>query len=772
MTEKKQQEKSVLQDLWDRRFFQFVGSYFAVSFGILQFGQFIENRYDLEMLLVEKLFLFLMVMLPAFVIYIYNHGRPGHDKWLHSEKIIVPTSFVLALLASLFVFNPQASAATESVSITTEEGDIVTRVIPTADFTKRLVVFPFTNNTGENENDWLRVAGSYLLDKDVEQDMRIFSVQALSLKFHYESYNQQFLDEIPFSTQLKIAQDLYTDFFVVSSIAKDSENLTLDAKVYTTENGQELYTDQITGSDIFELIDQFSKNLSKQLYPVEMGTSFSQIDLPVSNLVSQNDRALKKFIEGNILKTEDVRNLNMATQLVESSVEIDPDCAECYSTLTSFYYAGGQIDKARESIEKALMNTGSLPERQQLNMSFTKYLVNDEYEKSILLLENWRKLYPNDYSPYDNLMNFYSRMLEWDKAKAVGLEALDKGHKGNLLVTLANLYTKTEEYDEAEKLLEQFAELYPHKAKEKALLGDIYISKGELGKAKNLYNELVLLDPSDTKNLQKLGDIEDRTGNFDKAMAYYSEVLRKSNQTQDSLSVYAAIEGHYERLGQYEKSFQTAALREKITYRLAPPSLIRFQMLVTNDVKLFQVGKEEEFKRKMAELIEILPQRAPIIDCIGGFIYHMATEDKAGLKSTTEECYALLRQNGGANWDYLREAGMASLNEDYAGAAAAYETYIDSTGSGAKLFSSELSEVYRKGGQLDKAKDLMNRLLLEDPSNPTLLVEKARVLHASGIKTDAKELYDRAMDIWKDADENYKNYTEAITFGKELEGIE
>ena len=82
------QHPSLIQDLWDRRFFQYVGTYLGVCFGLVQFAEFLEGRYGLENNLFEKVFIFLVIMLPAVALYIYNHGRKGHDAWLPIEKII------------------------------------------------------------------------------------------------------------------------------------------------------------------------------------------------------------------------------------------------------------------------------------------------------------------------------------------------------------------------------------------------------------------------------------------------------------------------------------------------------------------------------------------------------------------------------------------------------------------------------------------------------------------------------------------------------------
>jgi len=287
---------------------------------------------------------------------------------------------------------------------------------------------------------------------------------------------------------------------------------------------------------------------------------------------------------------------------------------------------------------------------------------------------------------------------------------------------------------------------------------------------------LVLMDPNDINSLQKLGDIEDRTGYFSKALAYYSEALRKSNQAQDSIAVYKKIENHYERLGQFGESLKTATKREKLLSTLSVPSLVRLQLLLSNDRKLFEVGKEDEYKKRMEELKQILPQRASLIDCFGGFITDVCTENIEGLENMTEECYVIMKSVLGTNFDITMDVKIsrlnARLNGDFVKAIEAYEAYIEATGAGVKIFGQELCELYRKGDQLQKARDFMEKLLLEDPSQPVLLIEKAKIALAMGDSKGAKIFYSKAMDIWKDADENYKIYADAKAFGLEMEGMD
>ena len=233
---------SLLQDLWDRRFFQYIGTYLGVSFGLVQFAEFLEGRYDLAGNLVEKVLIFLVIMLPAVGLYIYNHARKGHDGWKPYEKIVIPVSLIMGLGLSIFLFD-NAEASTKKISITTEEGEMITRVIPTASTAKRLILFPFRNNHDKQDEYWKSLAIPFLLDKDLEQDMRTYAIQPFQLKEEYDSYNLTFPGEVSFSTQLKIAQDNYTDYFISGKVNSVNGTIKIIGEVFSSNTGELFFTD-------------------------------------------------------------------------------------------------------------------------------------------------------------------------------------------------------------------------------------------------------------------------------------------------------------------------------------------------------------------------------------------------------------------------------------------------------------------------------------------------------------------------------------------------
>ena len=195
------------------------------------------------------------------------------------------------------------SSMAEEVAVTTENGKKVMRMIPKIEHTRRLVIFPSHRREEDPEDEWKGVAVSYLIDKDIEQDMRVYSVQALSMKHHYESYNRRYLEPVPLSVYLNIARDYYSDYFVNSELSGEEGNLSLSVKVFQTSDGNLFYESQYQGRDLFEVSDQAGKELMEKVCEHEGQAADFFTNLPVKDLVTGNMKALEHFIKGLTPKT-------------------------------------------------------------------------------------------------------------------------------------------------------------------------------------------------------------------------------------------------------------------------------------------------------------------------------------------------------------------------------------------------------------------------------------------------------------------------------------
>ena len=764
-----QKNKGLFQDLWERRFFQFTATYLGVSWALIQFMEWLVARYDFSSSLVDKLAIFLVVMLPAVLIFIYNHGRPGDDEWKTYEKIFIPLSLILALILALALNrDSNAKAETEAVSLVTEEGETITRMVPKTQYTKQFVIFPFEIENSDDDNKWLSMASGFVIDKDIEQDMRIFSVNPFSLTNDYNSYDLTYPEVASFSTSLKIAQDRYSDFFIRGKLNQSDSSVVLNPIIYDSNTGEEFYNKSFEAQDIFKAIDAFSNDFMDHLYLPESEGSIQVIDLPASELVSQDFEALKAFCEGLLIAKMNPNNPGLAIESFLNATDKDPNCAECYSELAQAIGQSGQDSLARVYLGTALEKADALPERQQLNMKFMNYMVNNQPDKAILLSETWMKLYPMDRNPYNNLSSYYRRILEWDKAKAIGEQAIEVGHKGSFLTRLARLYMETNELDKAEKLFREYTESYPHKSKESAALADLYRKKGELDKAEKHIETLLIYEPDDVDNMIKLADIQSRKGDFETAKQTLELALKESDQTNDSISVYGNFEDFYYKQGQVEKSFELLEKKNDLQRKLVPERNILAQIFFTG-IRYIQTGKIDELQVKFDELLEAFGEgNRPVFSCVINYLMALWTEDLEGLKKYSSECEAILIQFNGKNITYMTAGNIARLSEDYGTAVEMYETYIDSTGAAQGIFGVYMGQMYRMNKDYKTADSFFSDILKEDPSNPQILLEYAKLKNDMKNKKEAKKVIEDIIAIFENADEDFIPYQDALSFREEL----
>lgn len=769
-----EQEKSssMLQNLWNRRFFQYLGTYLGLSFGLIQFMDFLVNRYDLDSNLVDKLFIFLLVLLPAVIVFIYNHGRPGHDSWKPFEKVFIPASLIVAFSLAMVMFNDgSVRAATEEISIATVDGKEETRVVPKVEFTKRFVIFPFEDQDGKVGEEWMSGAMAHLLVKDMEQFMMNYVISPLGMRRIYTSYNAEFLEDLPFATQLKIAQDFYTDYFIDGHFSRQEDKILLKGEVYDSRTGKLFFEKEFTGPDIFDVVDRFSRAINEQLFPKDNLPSETIVDLPASNLITEDMDALKDYIEGVILFRSDIQQTEKAIGKLQQALKRDSRCAPCYSVLSEMYFAASDEEKMKEASEKAVALAGMLPERQKLMINYFNYNANNELDKSNLLLENWIRLYPHDYTPYSLLMNYSLNRRNWSKAEEVGLLALENGHRGSLLYSLATLYINKGEFEKAEQYIQQYYELYPHKSKDKSLLEKIYSGRGELNKAKELYENELVMDPGNVEMLTKLAELENKSGNFTAAKKYLDEALAKSQNIRDSVSTYSALELHFDRLGQFGEVFKIVELRKSLMSTYMPPSQLKQQFFFNQAYRMVVTRRKDTYFNLLEDLKQELPQNAPLFDCIGNYVYHMWADELEDFKKYSDLCLEdYIIPVYGKEFGILDRAIRSELEQDFPAAIRYYREYIDSTGVGNLMMSYGLATVYRKNGQIEEATNQIEEFLRLDPNQPLALLEKARILAAQGQQAEARQLYDKLMQIWKNADEQYMYYEEAVAFGKELGG--
>ena len=113
-----------------RRVPQFIGLYFAISWGIIQFINWAVERYLLSPNIIDLSLGVSISMIPSILILSYFHGRSGRDQWTKVEKIAIPINFIASAMVLFILFYPKdLSAVTKDVTVTDLSGIEITKKI-------------------------------------------------------------------------------------------------------------------------------------------------------------------------------------------------------------------------------------------------------------------------------------------------------------------------------------------------------------------------------------------------------------------------------------------------------------------------------------------------------------------------------------------------------------------------------------------------------------------------------------------------------------------
>lgn len=749
--------KSIFTDLWERRLPQFFATYLGVCWGILQFLNFVCSRYHWNSSVIDMFLIFAALLIPAVLIFTYNHGRPGKDSWTKFEKIFMPANFILAgVVAFLMGGSANAQTGPVTVMIENEEGEEVSRMVPSQSQTRSLLIFPF--NVEEGDNEWLRTGMPLLLNKDLEQDMRVTTNNPLSLDYRIKSHNYSYRDKLPLSVVLDIAKKTKKGYIVTGDINKEGDGFQLDMKVIDNFSHGDVFIEKsFNNADIFSLVDEATVEISNKLFLKENQSEFGEFtDLPSSDLITPSVEAYESYIHALEQAIVD-ESFPTAVPAAIQAAQMDEKSAELKTLAAEMIRTTGDLAQSQKFISDALKLSKQLPERQQFKIKKLYWLFQNDVDKALSLMNNWVTLYPFDYKPHSELITFYEMTYQWGKAKDVATKAMDNGLEDQVLGKMADICIKLENLEEAETHLEKYYELYPGIAKEDTRLADVYQKKGDFEKAIQFYDNRLLDDPENYRLYISLGETYTAAGQIDKASNQFESALSYAKGAPDSVFVYEKKLHFLSTLGQTQKFIETQE-DWKITSRKYQPELLVAQNTLALMGPYGMVGAHKEINEYYNEIASQNPQFGSIFKCVGGMIVSMfAGEIEKVKKNYVGECKALMLQ-GNPDYDFMVQGYIASQEGRHEEAVDFLNQYITNAGFAGKELGFILAEQYRKLGQTEKAINECQTYLKTNPYSPTFLYELAMAQVDNNDLEGAKATYDKLHVLWSEADTRFPYY--------------
>lgn len=765
MTQLENKNLGFFKELINRRVIRITGFYLGGSWGVLQFLDWIVERYLLSPQLVDLLLTIVVSLVPSIVIMAYFHGSPGKNMWKKTEKIFIPANFLLMLILVLFLFgNKNLSSIARRVSLTDETGKKIEKVVPKKGVVKELTVFFFENKSGSEDADWMQYGLPSMLIFDISQDPFLNSMSPASADPLKGFYIYQKLKDAgfpegtgaPLMLKKKIAEDLNAENFLSGSILRTGKMIELKASLYLTKDNSVVEEKIISGDNIFSLTDKLTLFLKKSLkLPSYKNTEI--VDLPVRDMTSNSVKAVRLAAEGEI-ETFKNNNYGAAQKLYEDAVKEDNTFTIAYTQLSEIYALNNNMDKWKSTIKKTMKHLYKLPEKLQMQLRAGYYLaVKGEPEKAESLLKMIIKLYPNDIKNYSTLayrfyltgnykeaIVYYKKILEMEPGRYEIYDKIGKAYESD---------------GDTEKALEnyvKYSEKFPKKASGFLKIGNIEEKRGNFEEASKLYEKALLLDPEKISTILMIARLDIKSGKFKGALDKYEEALQTSKNFREKSSIYSSMEDYYKLRGQQKKAMEMMNSFYRINNFFLPPLQNLIVKVITVNIFL-KNGKEKKVKKLLDQAKEKLSPPFDKVVSIGYILYHKHRGELNRAESYLKDIDDFVKLTGNKQFLILGgriKADIAYLRAEYVKALTLYKKNLEKDNSNISTIL-KISECLKSTGKLKESIEYIKKGLKLSPYHPEVNYAAAQFYSAAKEKDKALLHVKKAVNCWGEADYDF-----------------
>ena len=243
---------------------------------------------------------------------------------------------------------------------------------------------------------------------------------------------------------------------LTGSIASLGAHYVITLGAVNAQNGDTLASEQVEAESkeqVLKSLDQGASRLRQKLG--ESLASVQQYAKPLEQATTSSLEALKEYTAGETahLLQNDVAAIPHLTR----ATELDPNFALAYATLGVANGNNSESKAAEENLKRAfaLKERATEPERFYIQAHYYGQ-VTGEIDQEIATYEAWRRVYPRDSIPLDNLALDYFATGEFEKALAAGKEALQLSDTDTFAYQrVAISYANLNRFDEARSVAEE-----------------------------------------------------------------------------------------------------------------------------------------------------------------------------------------------------------------------------------------------------------------------------------------------------------------------------
>ncbi|MEM9303866.1 MAG: tetratricopeptide repeat protein [Pseudomonadota bacterium] len=777
------QDGSFFSEVMRRRVPQLVGVYVAATWMMVEIGDWASERLGASADLTTMLFVIMAAMLPSVVLFAWNHGAPGRDRWLSLEKIFIPMNIIAAVFLARFVLpaadlpdptapaaEPPAAAATamETRTIVDEDGAEQVFEVPAIDYYQRVGIFPFEYE-GPEEQAWLAYGAPYMLQADVNRSSFI------DLDSLYEVTSADQLREAGFETGLGLPQalrlrwlrDRLTSQMIEGRVVASETGYVLDAELLDVDSGETLATYEVSGTDIFDVLEDFSDELRDAVTPDLPEMDAISTDLPLAEHFTASLEAAKLFVAARSARFF-ANDYATSVQNLQEAVTIDPSFAVAYASLANTLRAAGQVPPAVEAYEKALSLDYKLSSEQRFIIKANRYGASGQTDRAIRVLEMLVEVHPFSANAYALLANNLANVDRPEDAEAAFLKVreLDPS-QDQVLIALADLSLMVRAYDQANAYVTEYLETYPDDTDAMLRLGRILWLTGDTPGSINQIERASLIASDDFEAELALARIEKWAGDYESALARIERLVARELGSVQRVQAGSAQIELLQLRGQIGEALALVDDLDQAAGQAMPP-VQRIFTIVSARATLLMLGGD--FEGSMAELDEVATQVQPPFD---GFL----NMSRMTVQRQAERPEAF-RESLGAFAEFVGQFQFPFV-DGFLVAGRAYEAYLDGQydvsieryqeaiaifqrsplglidSYVADYYTTELAAALRAAGRVDEALIETERHLGLYRVDNFARIEHVENLIAAGRMDEAREELAFAREIWAPADPGF-----------------
>jgi tetratricopeptide (TPR) repeat protein len=764
-------------ELLRRRVPHIAGAYLAAGWILLEFTDWVVNRWVLSGHITDFVVFLWLFMVPAVLLLAWTHGAPGRDRWTRVDFIGVSLNLLAAAGFMIVMFGGRdLGAATSSVTVETEDGSTVQRTVPKSEYVRRVGLFAFRNDSDDPELDWLQFGLPWSMHVDLEQDSWVLPVIGFAEELGGEGLDRPV--HLPLARQRDIARDRFLGHLVVGTLERRDDELVVTTRLHDVESGRVMEERVLSGVDPLDLADRLAAQLRQDL-GLPSGHIARSPDLPVSELLSDSLVAVRAFFQAQHAQDRDARaNL----RLLGAATGTDSTFAMAQALLGEAYIAANRPEDAYAAYGAALRHEYRLSERLRYEVKGRYYQLTRQPEKALRVARLRTELYPEDPTAWDILGVVLAARGDNEGAIEAFEEglALDPSAYGRVQA-LGQFYANNGQIEDARRTFQGYADRYPDRLLPMRSLGNLYLQMGEFDTAADYFERALLLDPRDFASLVDLADIAERSADFAAARDYYDQAISASGNDERMWHVGGRLVGYFDLQGMTDSAI---ARLEAVAGYLGSTSgrLMELQQRV-NAIALYPRAGER--RRALAFLdslrAELEPPLTFFVPVAEALLYREIGDGRA-VEAAVPQARQAYREFGltALDWIMIHLSGEAKrLQGDCSAAVPLYEEAAGAMQAGSHgaidvLLGGNpwlgLGMCYRRLGQYGDAEAALRRVLGLLPADARSRYELALVYRDAGRGDEALRHLRGAVHVWRNADPDRAEAAAANALLAEWEG--